>query len=158
MKNHENNIVGELGAAIGKGLLAGLAGTAAITLSQMIEMRITKRQASEAPTKVAAQVVDVKPASEETKEKVSKEIHWTYGTAWGVVRGLIGLTGLSGIAAIATHFSAIWGTSLVLLPSFDAGPKITEEEPKTIAIDVMHHAVYAIAAGLAYDAIDRAKM
>lgn len=155
MRRHENNIAGELGAAIGKGLLAGLAGTAAITLSQMIEMRITKRKASEAPIKVAQQVADVKPASKESKGKVSQEIHWSYGTAWGIARGLIGLTGLKGIAAIAAHFSTIWGTALVLLPSFEAGPKITEEEPKTIAIDIMHHAVYAVAAGLTYDAIDR---
>lgn len=120
-------------------------------------MRITKRKASEAPVKVVAQVADIKPATKEAKEKVSKEIHWTYGTTWGIALGLIGLTGLSGIAAIGAHFSAIWGTSLVLLPAYKAGPKITEEDPKTIAIDLMHHTVYAIAAGLAYDAIDRIK-
>jgi hypothetical protein len=120
----------------------------------MIEMRISKRKPSEATIKVAEKVTDVKPVTEESKEKVSKEIHWTYGTSWGIARGLIGLTGLSGLAAIGTHFAAIWGTALVMLPSFDAGPKITEEEPKTIAIDVMHHAVYALAAGLAYDALD----
>jgi hypothetical protein len=157
MRRHENNIIGEFGAAIGKGLLAGLVGTAAITLSQMIEMRITKRKVSEAPTKVVAQVADVKPVTDEAKEKVTQKIHWTYGTSWGIARGLLGLTSLPAWAAIAAHFSALWATSLVMLPAFDAGPKITEEEPKTVAIDVMHHAVYAIAAGLTYDAIDKIK-
>ncbi|HJP63104.1 MAG TPA: hypothetical protein VJ844_06655 [Mucilaginibacter sp.] len=154
MRTHNDNIFGEIGGAIGKGLLAGLAGTVAITISQMIEMRITKRKPSEAAIKVAEQVTDVKPVADESKEKVLKEIHWTYGTCWGIARGLIGLTGLTGLAAIGTHFAAIWGTALVMLPSFGAGPKITEEEPKTIAIDVMHHAIYAIAAGCTYDTLD----
>jgi hypothetical protein len=154
MGRYNDNILGELGNAIGKGLLAGLAGTAAITISQMIEMRITKRKASEAPVKVAEQVTDVKPATGEAKEKVSQEIHWAYGTSWGIARGLFSLTGLRGLPAIAAHFAAIWGTALVMLPAYKAGPKVTEEDAKTIAIDALHHAVYATAAGLAYDALD----
>src|SRR3569833_2325727 len=115
MNTHEDNILGEIGGAIGKGLLAGLAGIAAITISQTIEMRITKRKPSDAPVKVAAQVIDVKPANEKIKEKVSQEIHWAYGTSWGVARGLIGLTGLTGLPAIAAHFAAVWGSGFVLL-------------------------------------------
>jgi len=154
MGRYNDNLLGELGNAIGKGLLAGLAGTAAITISQMIEMRITKRKPGEASIKVAEQVTDVKPSTDESKAKVSQEIHWVYGTSWGIARGLIGCTGLRGLPAIAAHFAAIWTTALVLLPAFKAGPKVTEEDAKIIAIDVMHHAVYATAAGLAYDALD----
>lgn len=36
-------MVGKLAANIGIGLFAGVAGTAAMTASQMVEMRITKR-------------------------------------------------------------------------------------------------------------------
>lgn len=151
---HENNIVGELGNAIGKGLLAGLAGTAAITISQMIEMSITKRKPSEAPVKVVQQVANVKPLNKEMKDQVSQEIHWAYGTSWGIARGLISLTGLSGWPASLVHFAAIWGSSMILLPAYKAGPKVTEEDPKAIAIDGLHHMVYALAAGLAYDALD----
>jgi hypothetical protein len=154
MKDHKDNLLGELGSAIGKGLLAGLAGTAAITLSQMIEMSITKRKPSEAPLKVVKQVTNVKPVNKEAKETVSQEIHWAYGASWGIARGIIGLTGLKGLPAIATHFAAIWGTAIFMLPAYKAGPKISEEDGKAIAIDAMHHAVYALAAGLAYDALD----
>jgi hypothetical protein len=154
MRTHKDNLLGELGSAIGKGLLAGLAGTAAITLSQMIEMKLTKRKASDAPVKVAEQVTDVKPVSEESEEKVAQQIHWAYGTSWGIARGVIGLTGLRGLPAIVAHFAAIWGTAIFMLPAYKAGPKIMEEDSKTIAIDAMHHAVYAIAAGLTYDALD----
>jgi hypothetical protein len=154
MRRYNDNIIGELGNAIGIGLLAGLAGTAAITVSQMIEMRITKRKPSEASIKVAEQVTDLKPSTDESKTKVAQEIHWAYGTSWGIIRGLIGCAGLRGLPAIAAHFAALWTTALVMLPAFEAGPKITEEDAKTIAIDAMHHAVYATAAGLVYDALD----
>jgi hypothetical protein len=154
MKIHENNALGELGGAIGKGLLAGLAATAAITLSQLIEMKITKREPSEAPVKVVSETVGAKPAHKEDKEKLSQEIHWAYGTAWGISRGIIGLTGLKGLPAALVHFGAIWGSSLIILPQFKAAPPITEEEPKAIAIDAFHHAVYAVTATLVYDAID----
>ncbi len=154
MKLREENALGELAGAIGKGLLAGLAGTAAITLSQMIEMKITKREPSEAPVKVASQITGAAPADESQKEKLSNEIHYAYGTSWGVVRGLLGLAGLKGLPATLVHFGAIWATELIMLPKYDAAPPVDEQEPKSVAIDALHHAVYAVAAGLAYDALD----
>ena len=154
MRIHEDNTLGALGNAIGKGLLAGLTATAAMTLSQMIEMKITKREASDSPVKVVADTVGAKPVSEEDKPKLSQEIHWSYGTAWGVARGLIGLTGLKGLPATLLHFGAVWGTALIMLPKHDAAKPINEQEPKEIAIDALHHAVYAVTAGLAYDALD----
>lgn len=154
MKLREENALGELAGAIGKGLLAGLAGTAAITLSQMIEMKITKREPSEAPVKVASQVTGAAPADESQKEKLSNEIHYAYGISWGVVRGLLGLAGLKGLPATLVHFGAIWATELIMLPKYDAAPPVDEQEPKSVAIDALHHAVYAVAAGLAYDALD----
>jgi hypothetical protein len=154
MKLHENNALGELGAAIGKGLLAGLAATAAITLSQMIEMKITKREPSEATLKVAEETIGLKPASRGEKQKLSQEIHWSYGTVWGISRGLISLTGLKGLPATLLHFGAIWGTAMVMLPKFKAAQPVYKESAKAIAIDGFHHAVYAVTAGLAYDALD----
>lgn len=143
--------------AIGIGLLAGLAGTAAITLSQAIEMKLTKRPPSTAPVDAASKVLDIEATGREEKQKVSQEIHWAYGTAWGATRGVIALAGLKGWPATLAHFVAIWGTAQVMLPSLNVSPPITDEEPKAIGIDVLHHAVYAVAAGLVYDAIDQQK-
>jgi hypothetical protein len=154
MNIHENSTLGALGSAIGKGLIAGIAATAAITISQMIEMKITKRKPSEAPVKVASRAAGVKPADKEQKEKVSHEIHWAYGTIWGVARGLVALTGLKGALATAAHFVAVWGTSMILLPKFKAAPPVTEEDARTIAVDGFHHALYATTAGFVYDALD----
>jgi hypothetical protein len=154
MKLHEDNSLGALGGAIGKGLLAGIAATAAMTLSQMIEMKITKRGPSNATLKVAENTAGVKPASNQDKQQLSQELHWSYGTAWGVARGLIGLTGLKGLPASLVHFGAVWGTALIMLPKNHAAKPINKQQPKDIAIDVLHHGVYAITAGLVYDALD----
>lgn len=154
MKLHEDNSLGALGSAIGKGLLAGIAATAAMTLSQMIEMKITKRGPSDATLKVAEDTAGIKPASKQDKQQLSQELHWSYGTAWGVARGLIGLTGLKGLPATLVHFGAVWGTSLIMLPKHDAAKPINQQQPKDIAIDVLHHGIYAITAGLVYDTLD----
>jgi hypothetical protein len=61
VKIHENNALGELGNTIGKGLFAGLAATAAITISQMIEMKITKREPGDAPVKVVFEPLALNP-------------------------------------------------------------------------------------------------
>ena len=154
MKIHQNNTLGELGCAIGKGLLAGLAATAAITISQMIEMSLTKREPSEAPLKVAKEIIGVKPVNSEDKEKLSNELHWAYGTTWGIARGLISLTGLKGWPATLAHFTAIWGSSMIMLPKFNAAPPIYKEDARAIAIDGFHHAVYATTAGIVFDMLD----
>jgi hypothetical protein len=154
MKIYENNVLGELGGAIGKGLLAGLAATAAITISQMIEMKITKRKPSDAPVKVVKETAGMKPVNAAQKEKVSQEIHWAYGTAWGAARGLIGFAGLKKLPAALAHFGAVWTTAMIMLPKFKAAPPVTEESPKAIAIDGLHHAIYALTAGYVYDLLD----
>jgi len=154
MSVFKENTMAELGSAIGKGLLAGLAATAAMTISQMIEMKINGRKPSDASVKVAEETLGAKPAPGE-KQKMSQEVHLAYGTTWGIARGLIGLTGLKGFPATVAHFVAVWGTSMIMLPAFKVAPPIYEEGPQAIAIDALHHAVYAITAGLTYDALDR---
>lgn len=151
--SHESTALGALGAAIGKGLIAGLAGTLAITVSQMIEMRITKRKPSDAPAKAVKKTLHIE-ASPGNKEEFSTEVHWVYGTSWGVLRGLLSLIGLNGFAATAVHMTAVWGTAITIEPKLDIAPPIKEWETKDIAIDIFHHAVYAIVAGLVFDAID----
>src|SRR5437016_3963819 len=116
-KNHTMNpglILGKIASEIGKGLMAGAAGKLAITLYQMIEMKITKREPSKAPAKAAEKVLDILP---EDEKKFSQEVHWTYGTSWGVTRGILSLLGLKGLPATALHFGTIYSTALIMPPS-----------------------------------------
>jgi hypothetical protein len=152
-KNQPGFWFAELAGAIGKGLMAGAAGTLAITLSQMIEMKITGRKPSEAPADAAEKVLEVKPETEEDKQQFSQQIHWAYGTSWGIPRGILSLIGLKGLPATAIHFATIYSTALIMPAQLKVVPPLKEWNVKEFVVDALHHAVYAIAAGLVYDAM-----
>lgn len=149
-----HSVAGKIAFALGKGVIAGLAGTAAISVSQMIEMKITGRKPSDTPAKAVNKVLNVKATDEQHKEEFVEEVHWTYGTLWGLARSVLDLVGVKGIAATAVHYGAVWGTEMVMLPSLDVAEPVTKWGGKAIAKDGLNHLVYAVAAGLVYDAID----
>lgn len=155
-KDETEFVLAEIAGAIGKGLLAGAAGTFAITLSQMTEMKITKRKPSAAPAEAAEKVLEIKPETEEDKEQFSKQIHWAYGTSWGLARSVLSLLGLSGLPATAIHFATIYSTALIMPSSLKVAPPLKEWSAKGFLIDALHHAVYAVAAGLVFDAMSEA--
>ena len=149
-----HSVAGKVALALGKGIIAGIAGTAAISLSQIIEMKITGRKPSEAPAKAVNKVLHIKAVNKDYRPAFVQEVHWTYGTMWGLARTVMGLAGIKGVPAMAAHYAAVWGTEMVMLPSIEVAPPLKEWGGKEIAKDGMHHLVYAVAAGLVYDAID----
>ena len=147
--------LGEVAASVGKGLFAGVAGTAAMTVSSTLEMKIRGRQGSSAPAEAAGKVVGVEPTGEAEPARFSNLVHWGYGTSWGAVRGLIGAYGLERKEATAAHFLAVWGTEQDMLPALGVAPPFWQLGAKEVAIDAFHHLVYASATGVAYAALDR---
>ena len=118
--------LGNVASDFGKGIFAGVAGTAAMTLSSTLEMKVRGRPASSTPALAAAKVLGVEPVDEEAKARFSNLVHWGYGTVWGGVRGLLAAAGLSGPAATAAHFGAVWGSEQVMLPALGVTPPLTE--------------------------------
>lgn len=147
-------ILRTISEAVGKGLLAGLVGTAAMTVSSTLEMKLRGRSGSDAPAQAAGKLLGVAPTGERERERFSTIVHWGYGTAWGAVRGLLAAAGVKGAAGCAAHFALVWGSALSMLPALGVAPKVTDWEVEEIAIDALHHAVYAAAAGAVYDVID----
>jgi hypothetical protein len=144
-----------LGSSIGKGLLAGFVGTAAMTVSSALEARIRRRAASSAPARATAKVLGIREFEDDIAQARFNDLsHWGYGTMWGVVRGLLAATGLSPKAATAAHGAAIWGSAQVTLPALEVAPPVVFWPKREIAIDVFHHAVYTLATGIAYRLID----
>lgn len=148
-------LLSEVSAAAGRGLLAGLAGTAAMTVSSTLEARVRGRGDSSAPADAAAVVLGVHTGGE-SGGRFSTLVHWGYGTGWGALRGLIGWAGLSGIPATAAHLAAVWGGEQVVLPTTGVSEPASSWGVEEVAIDLLHHTVYAAATGLAYEALDRA--
>ena len=147
--------LGDVAAAVGKGLFAGVVGTAAMTASSTIEAKLRGRGSSSTPGQATAKVLGVEPVDEESEARFSNLVHWGYGTAWGGARGLLEAAGLSGPAATVAHFGAVWGSEQVMLPALDVTPPLTEWGAQEIAIDTFHHLVYVTATGLAYTLLDR---
>ena len=147
--------LGDVAASVGKGLFAGVVGTAAMTVSSTLEMKIRGRPGSSAPAQAAGKVLGVEPTGEAEEARFSNLVHWGYGTSWGAVRGLIGAAGLEGTGAAAVHLGAVWGTEQVMLPALDVAPPFWQWGAREVAIDALHHLVYTSATGVAYSFLDR---
>jgi hypothetical protein len=68
---------------VGKGLFAGVADIAAMTVSSTLETKVWGRQASTAPAEAAGKVLGVEPTREAKQARFSNLGHWGHGTSWG---------------------------------------------------------------------------
>jgi hypothetical protein len=147
--------LGDVAADFGKGLFAGVVGTAAMTVSSTLEMKLSGRDASQTPAEAAEEVLKVQPEDEGSEARFSNLVHWGYGTAWGGVRGFLSSAGLSGPMATAAHLALVWGSEQVVLPTLDVSAPVFKYGSKATATDLLRHVVYATATGLAYSYLDR---
>ena len=146
--------IANVASAIGKGLVAGFAGTAAMTVSSSTEARLRRRAPSTAPARATQKMLGIKEFDSDLAAARWNDLsHWGYGTSWGVVRGLLDVAGLSPKAATAAHGAAIYGAAQVTLPALEIVPPAIFWGAKEIAIDAFHHTVYAAATGAAYELI-----
>jgi hypothetical protein len=152
------NRVREIPPSIGKGLVAGFLGTAAMTASSTIEARLRHRAASSAPARATAKALGIAEFEDDiARARFNDLSHWGYGTGWGIVRGLLGASRLTPTRATAAHCAAVWGSAAVTLPALDVAPPFVFWGRKEVAIDLFHHAVYALATGAAYEVITGAR-
>jgi len=126
-------VAGDLAAAIGVGLAAGVVGTAAMTVSSTVEAKLRKRGSSSTPARAASKVLGVAPIDDRGERRFNNLVHWGYGAGWGGVRGLIGGLGLGGVPAGVAHLVAVWGGEQVVLPATGASPPATKWGAREIA-------------------------
>jgi hypothetical protein len=147
-------MIAKYAEAIGKGVVAGFVGTAAMTVSSTIEARLRGRAPSSAPARATAKILGIAEFEDDiAKARFNDLSHWGFGTSWGVLRGLLGATGIPAAKATALHGAAVYGNSQVMLPALEIAPPSVFWPKEEIAIDAFHHAVYAIATGVAYEAL-----
>ena len=141
-------IIIRLADGIGKGLVAGVAGTAAMTLSSTIEMKLRGRSASKTPAKAICKSLGLETVSEEAQERLNNLVHWGYGTTWGAVRGVLEASGIHGVPATAVHFGLVLGRRASFASPDRLAPPLTRQPIKEIGIDAFHHWVYAETTGI----------
>ena len=83
-----------LAHGIGKGLVAGFAGTAAMTISSTIEQKVRGRESSSAPAKVTERALGIDGfKTPQLEQRFSTLVHWGVGSGWGVRAESCGLRG-----------------------------------------------------------------
>jgi hypothetical protein len=96
-------------ATVGRGVLAGLAGTVVMTAFQeLVEMPLTGRGASDAPARFAERVTPADPATHQGRRRLTWGTHFALGAVWGAAHGVAAARGLRGQRAVNTVFGGVY--------------------------------------------------
>ena len=138
--------------ALGRGVVAGVAGTAAMTAAQSAYYRATGAESSSTPAEVAKRLIRgvlQREVDDRHTAALNNATHWLYGTGWRALYGLAARRPTHGIAFAL----AVWGVSLVELPAMKLAPPVWEMAPAQIAPDLGFHLVYGTVVGQTHRAL-----
>jgi len=140
-------------AALGRGVLAGLAGTAVMTAFQkIVEMPLTGRRDSYAPADFAETILPIERPIGRGRTKLNYATHFALGTLWGSAYGVAARAGLRGPRAVGAVFAAVYSGDVLLNTALGLYRPSTWS-PKDWAIDVVDKLVQAAATGVVYDRV-----
>ncbi len=142
-----------LARAAALGMVAGAAGTVAMTLSERLEMSLSGREHSTVPGQVGAHLLPgADPASSIDVARLNGPVHWGHGFAMGALRGVLDVAGLHGPSASAAHFALLWGGDAALYRALGIADVPWRWKADELASDLLHKGVYAVVTGAVYDA------
>ena len=134
-----------------KGLAAGLAGVAAMTLAEKVEQRFTRRPNSYMPARVLERLLGLEHKPDSERLGLNWAMHWGQGIVLGAVRGLMAERGVRG------PVGSFLFTNLRLLndQAFENGTGVgalpwtwpLDEQ----ALDLTHKAIYGFVTGAVAD-------
>lgn len=143
------------GAALRRGAIAGLVGTAVMTISETVEAKLTGRPASMVPGQVGAELLGGDKDDTARVRSLNPWVHWGHGIAMGAVRGLIGQRVDNPAAATAAHFAGLWVGDAALYAGLGVAPPPWEWGPQELLTDLGHKGLYAAVTGAAYESLER---
>ncbi len=144
----------ELFGALGRGMVAGAVGTAAMTVSERLEMAVSGREGSQVPGEVGASLLPGKNREYAPDvAQLNSAVHWTHGITMGAVRGALDVAGLRGAQASLLHFALLWGGDAALYRALNIADVPWRWTPDELATDLLHKGVYAAVTGAVYDAV-----
>lgn len=133
-----------------KGAVAGLAGVAAMTVTEKLEQQITGRPDSYVPSRTLAHLVGLRRPDADLPAR-NHLMHWGTGALLGVVRALLSARGLRGPKATLAHTLARFGTDQALENGTGVGSPPWTWPRQELAIDIAHKAVYGVVTGWVAD-------
>ena len=143
--------------ALRRGLLAGAAGTAAMTAAQTAYYRARGEEPSSTPAEVGKRIIRGvfhRSVDEDKTGLLNNLMHWSYGSGWGIGYGLAQGTVRGRAVPSGLMFgAAVWGASLIHLPVMKLAPPVWNYPPAQLASDAGFHLVYGATVGVAYAAL-----
>lgn len=168
------SLVGGMAGEMGRGLLAGLMGTVAITLAAAADQEIRRRLKAApgethppralfevliAPWLFSADAVGkvlggVTPVDDAAKRRLALAAHLGYGSSWGMSLAALSLAGVRGPAAMGVLLGGILGAEMLVMPRVGFFPPVGEWGREAVIASTYQHALYAITAGLTFDMLE----
>ena len=139
------------GAFLGRGVVAGVAGTAVMTAFQrLVEMPVTGRSDSFAPAHFAERVLPVHPRSPAGRSRLNTATHVALGGTWGAAYGIAARRGLRGQRAVHVVFAAVYAGDVLLNTALGLYRPRTWSR-QDLLVDLVDKYVQAQATGAAFD-------
>ncbi len=168
-------MLGDLAGGLGRGLVAGAVGTVIITAAaaahQQIKSRLKAKPGEAKPPTDLFQVLigpwlfsadavskvmgGLTPKDEAAKRRLALAAHVGYGSAWGMSLAALSLAGIRGPAAMGVLLGGVLGAEMALMPRAGFFPPVGQWGTEAVISSTYQHALYAIAAGLTFDLLER---
>jgi hypothetical protein len=133
------------------GMVAGLAGAAAMTLGEKLEQRFTHRPDSYVPAVTLGRLLGVRDEVAERSWGLNVTMHVGQAVALGVVRAMMAEGGLRGVTT-SVGFTGLRLMNDQTLENYTGAGAPPSTWPRNeLVVDVLHKSVYGIVTGLVAD-------
>jgi hypothetical protein len=139
---------------VADGLLAGVAGGAAMSISTNTEMRLRGRPPSRVPAQTVERLVGI-DLDERAEQLLTTAGHVATSAALGVVRGVIDAAGIPRGLGAAAFVSIAYLPDFVVIPALGNAPPPWRWSAIDLATSALHHGVYSAATTVAFARISR---
>jgi hypothetical protein len=136
---------------LARGLLAGAAGVAAMTLAEKIEQALTGRPNSYVPAHTLERLLRLPWRPDDERLWLNWAMHWGQGIAFGAVRALMAERGFRGPVGSFIHLNLRLLNDQTFENATGVGAPPWTWPVDEQAIDLLHKAVYAFTTGAVAD-------
>ncbi len=139
------------GGAMVRGLVAGVAGVAAMTAAEKLEQLVTHRPNSFVPGHTLERLLRRPEKPDEERLWLNWAMHWGQGIVLGAVRGLMAERGVRGPVGSFLFLNLRLANDQTLENATGVGAPPWTWPADEQAIDLLHKAVYAFTTGAVAD-------
>ncbi|AFZ66793.1 hypothetical protein [Deinococcus peraridilitoris] len=137
--------------AMVNGLVAGLAGVAAMTLAEKLEQRLTRRPNSYVPAHTLEKLLGLPHKPDEERLWLNWAMHWGQGILLGAVRGLMAQGGLRGPVGSFMYLNLRLLNDQTLENATGVGAPPWTWPVDEQVVDLLHKTMYAFVTGMVAD-------